>query len=283
MLLLLLALSALLAAACGSDGGAGGTPPPPDAAVDQGCAPTPATAACVVRAVPACARARLGLAAFYEKYVDHEGFPIVSSSKTSDRALCEARRLVVELLAQRPELVARLNDRKIRLAIMATTELTTDIPEHSDLTPKDYWDQRARGLGATLARPAVSAAEENLVCAPPGQDRYRGENILIHEFSHAIFNIAIDLYEPAVKDQLDAAYAAAIAAGRFTNTYAATNRDEYCAEGAQDWFDTNAVAIPSNGIHNEIHTRTQLETYDPGLAALEAAVFGRRPWRYSCP
>jgi hypothetical protein len=139
---------------------------------------------------------------------------------------------------------------------------------------------RARGLGATLDRPAVSAAEENVLCY--SSDRYRGESILVHEFSHAIFNIGIELHEPAMNNRLQAAYEAAIAAGKFTNTYAATNRDEYWAEGAQDWFDTNIIAIPSNGIHNEIHTREQLLAYDAQLAALLAEVFGDGPWRYRC-
>ena len=46
-----------------------------------------------------------------------------------------------------PRIWTEIASRKIRMAIMAETELTTDIPEHSDLTPKDFWDARARGLG----------------------------------------------------------------------------------------------------------------------------------------
>ncbi len=222
--------------------------------------------------MPTCLRTRLGLTAFYGKYVDQQGFPILSSARTSNAALCEARRIAGEMFAERADLIGRLNAKKIRLVVMASTEVTTDVPEHSDLTPKEYWDERARGLGATLDRPAVSAAEENLLCRPAPEERYAGENILIHELSHGIFNIAIDLSEPATSQQLDAAFAAAIAARRFANTYAATSRDEYWAEGAQDWFDTNAVAIPSDGVHNEIHTRAQLESYDPELAALQARV-----------
>lgn len=49
---------------------------------------------------------------------------------------------------------------------MAQDEMTTDVPEHCDLRPKDYWDRRARRLGATDARPAVSCGEENLLCLP---------------------------------------------------------------------------------------------------------------------
>ena len=43
------------------------------------------------------------------------------------------------------------------------SELTTDIPEHSFLDPS-FWDERARGLGATLAVPVGSSAEENVMC-----------------------------------------------------------------------------------------------------------------------
>ena len=248
-----------------------GQPDAPDAAPPR-CAPT---------AVPAAVRTSFGLSAFYTKYIGVGGFPIVSSSKAPDAALCAARAVVERLVEHRPELLGRLAEKKIRLAVMAESEVTTDIPEHSDLTPKDYWDQRARGLGATLARPAVSCAEENVLCAPG--DRYRGESILVHELSHAIFDMAIDLYEPTVRPRLTAAYAAAQAAGRFQGTYAITNESEYWAEGAQDWFDTNLRASPPDGVHNEISTRAQLKTYDPALAALLAEVFGDRAWRYACP
>jgi hypothetical protein len=236
------------------------------------CKPTP---------VPEDVRNAFNLSPFYEKYVAVGSFPILSSAKVPDDTLCVARDVVVAMLAERPELFDRLAEKKIRLAVMASTELTTDVPEHSDLTPKDYWDQRSRGLGATLARPAVSCAEENVLCYET--DRYKGESILVHEFAHAVFQMAIELYEPDMRTRLDAAFQAAMAAGRFANTYAATNADEYWAEGVQDWFDTNLSATPSNGIHNEIHTRAGLKTYDIELAKLIGEVFGDRAWRYHCP
>ena len=34
----------------------------------------------------------------------------------------------------------------------------------SGLTPADYWDERARGLGATTFIPVGSSAEENAMC-----------------------------------------------------------------------------------------------------------------------
>src|SRR5437764_2385092 len=116
----------------------------------------------VVTAPPA----RLKLDPFYKKYVSAGGIPVVSSSRVPDRALLEARALVGHMLRNRPDLRRALVRAKVRVAVMARTEVTTDVPEHRDLRPKGYWDKRARGLGATPIRPAVSCAEENLLGYP---------------------------------------------------------------------------------------------------------------------
>ena len=73
-------------------------------------------------------------------------------------------------------------------------------------------------------------------------DRYRGESILIHEFGHTMLVMGLDAIEPKFRSDLHAAYSDAIAKGLFKNTYAATNADEYWAEGVQDWFDANLKA-----------------------------------------
>lgn len=68
-----------------------------------------------------------------------------------------------------------------------------------------------------------------------------------------------------MKPRLQAAYDAALAAGKYEGTYAATTLQEYWAEGVQSWFDTNITVPPGSppdGIHNEIGTRDQLKTYD---------------------
>ena len=55
---------------------------------------------------------------------------------------------------------------------------------------------------------------------------------------------------------------------------------EYWAEGVQDWYDTNRTMDHD---HNHIHTRDQLETYDPELAKLCAEVLGDTSWRFVSP
>jgi hypothetical protein len=78
-------------------------------------------------------------------------------------------------------------------------------------------------------------------------------------------------------------YAAAMAAGLWSNTYAAENEKEYWAEGVQSYFDTNLEANPPNGIHNHVNTRAELRTYDRSLHDLVQSVFGDIPRPRVCP
>lgn len=211
---------------------------------------------------------RLRLSDFYEKCVMVDDFPVVSSGKVPDAALLEARKIILMMVAKQPKMLKTLAKNKVRAAIMASTEVTTDIPEHSDLTPKDYWDKRARGVGATAARPATSGAEENLLKLPG--DRYKGENIFLHEFAHTLHLMAINELDARFDQKLQKAHKAAIAAGLWNGTYAATDHKEYWAEGVQSWFNANLEAIPTNGVHNQINTHDELKAYDPTLYALIA-------------
>lgn len=223
-------------------------------------------------------RTTFRLAAFYTKHVDAGGIPIVASDAVSDFALLEARYLVLQLIGHRPELLAAIAKNRVRLAIMSPTQLTTDIPEHSDLTPKEHWDKRARGLGATAARPAVSCGEENLLGYPG--DPYATENILIHEFGHVIHQRGMNAIDATFQSRLQAAYDAAKRARLWQGTYAGSNIDEYWAEGVQSWFDTNRE---NDSEHNWVNTRAEIKTYDPRLSALLREVFGDGEWRYALP
>ena len=68
-------------------------------------------------------------------------------------------------------------------------------------------------------------------------------------------------------------------AGLWAGTYAATNADEYWAEGVQSWFDLND---PPGLVHNEINKRAELEEYDPALASLIQEAFGDSVVSSSC-
>ena len=232
----------------------------------------------VVQSVPAEIRQRFQLSPFYQKHVGVSGLPIVGSAQVSNWALLEASWIVRHMLEGREGLLRAMATNRVRLAVMAWNEFTTDVPEHSDLVTQVYWDRRARGLGATRARPAVSCAEENLLGYPG--DPYSTENILIHEFAHAIHGMGLSQTDPTFDARLKAAFQDATKRGLWKGTYAGSNASEYWAEGVQDWFDDNRQ---NDALHNHVNTRAELKEYDPTLAALCAEVFGDGAWRYQKP
>jgi hypothetical protein len=225
----------------------------------------------VVDAVSPELRTSLRLDPFYEKHLDAGGLPVLSSGKVSDAALLEAGFLIDQMLSKRDDLRAAMRKRNVRVVVMAPTEMTTDVPEQRDMKPKEYWDQRARGLGGRI----TSCGEENLLNLRG--DRYRNENILIHEFAHAIHNFGLREVDRKFDERLRETYRRAMAEGRWKDTYAATNHGEYWAEGVQSYFDCNA---PPGGVHNDVRTREKLLEHDPALFALIDEVFQQNEWRY---
>ncbi|MCY4568054.1 MAG: hypothetical protein OXD49_07040 [Candidatus Poribacteria bacterium] len=225
---------------------------------------------------PDTVRKTFDLNPFYKQWIDMEGLPVVASAKVNPYAVKEAAYLIRQMIGHRQDVLQALAQNNVRFAVMAYNELTTQIPEHSDLQPDFYWDRRARGLGSTPARPAVSCGEENLLNY--AGDPYSTENILVHEFAHAIHQMGLNTVDPSFDDRLQVMFEAAVEKGLWKDTYAITNRAEYWAEGTQSWFDTNRA---NDDQHNHVDTRDKLKEYDPSLAALLTEVFGDTDWRYT--
>lgn len=202
----------------------------------------------------------------------------MSSNNVKDNALVVAANLISNLLSSNEEIKKALVKKNLRVVIIAKNEFTTDVPEYRNLTPKSYWDHRARGLGGTPYIPVCSAAEENILGYV--EDVYKGESILIHEFAHTIHELALSELDENFDEELKGLYQAALSRNLWKNTYAATNYKEYWAEGVQSYFDSNSMADPSDGIHNNVRTREQLKMYDPELADLIGRVFLNNPWRW---
>ena len=70
--------------------------------------------------------------------------------------------------------------------------------------------------------------------------------------------------------------------GLWHQTYAATNYQEYFAEGVQSWFNVNKEADPPNGIHNFVNIRDELKAYDPVLYELISRYFPEEEGKISC-
>lgn len=220
--------------------------------------------------VPDPIRRDFSLDPFYKKYADAGGLPVLSSAAPDDAALERACKLAVNMLSHRPDVRAKLIELRARFVVIGRHEGTADIPEYGfrdkPQQEKDAINARARGLGGQ----AASCGEENLMCQ--SGDRYPTESICVHEFSHTIGQGVYEM-DHGFGDRLQVAFDAAKASGILGGSYRAENPDEYCAEGVQDWYDTNARSSPPDGVHNAVNTRQELEEFDPRLTALIGDVF----------
>ena len=216
----------------------------------------------------------LGLDPFYQKYVDVNGLPLISSWRVPDSAFVAAHRTLYAMTSMLPKAVLdSMVARGTRIAIMARYEGTTDIPEHHYLINDTAlnWDLRARGLGGDLELPLTSCAEENILAYQI--DKYHAEDILIHEFAHSIHLIGLMLAVPDFDARLKQCYENAIAKGILKGTYRETDKEEYFAEAVQDWFNVNAEMPHPDGKHNWCNTREELHEFDPDLYNLLAEFF----------
>ncbi len=234
--------------------------------------------------------ASLQLDPFYAKHVSAGGIPVIGSARVPDEALLIARDIVNAQLAHRPDLRREIVRQGTRVGIIAPQEAMTDLPEHRHwkkparddprltacerqgyakieaLSDRDYWDRRARGSGGVF----TTVGAENLLATPGA--RYFGENILVHEFAHAILD-GIERADPPLYARIRSAYDLAIQERLWEGEYAAVTVQEYWAEGSQIWFNTAMIARPLGA---EILSPDDLKRHDPRLHTALAAVYGPR-------
>jgi hypothetical protein len=227
--------------------------------------------------------AALGVDAFYKKYVDAQGIPVISSDRVPDAALLVARDIIISMLSARPDIRKQMIGRRWRTGVIAELEMTADIPEYANRkrpdapagepvgqADRDYHAWRSRGLGGN----PTTGAEENLLGYPG--TRYYGEHIFVHEFAHAIMT-NLRAIEPATGAAIQAAYDEAKAAGKYIVAangrphYAMTNAGEYWAEGVQWWFFSNYGECFNGSVR--VDTPDEFKAYDPKLFELIGRVF----------
>ncbi|GMH87210.1 hypothetical protein TrVE_jg6905 [Triparma verrucosa] len=235
---------------------------------------------------------------FYKKAVLGT-VPCVGSDKVKDEALLSCAKITSYMVTMRPDVAQGLIKDKIKFVVMAQSEVTGDVPEHKSLLtdwPGTDWNKQ-RGLGASRWRRAISAGEENLLCMGWPADVYRGEMILVHEFGHAFIGTDLDHTRPTASwwagygndgdlmTKMTEAYDVQVTTnGLWPNTYADDNNNEYFAEGVQAYFDCDQTG-PSggDGIHNDVNTRRELESYDNVLFKLIDSAFNTPDgWRPTC-
>lgn len=217
-----------------------------------------------------------GFPDFYQKILRVNGLTVASSASVPDAALFRAGAIANEMLAFNAAVRGALADTHI--AIIGRSEVLTEVPELSYLDPEAWNHYRGIISGDYEGNVLVATAEENILCYD--DDPHGGYDVLVHEFAHAI-SVRVP-YTPGGQDFWDRllpAYQAAMDAGLWRRTYAATNPGEYWAEGVQAWF--NVQGAPG-GITNHINTRAELKDYDPRLAEVIEGVFGAASVTSSC-
>jgi len=212
--------------------------------------------------------------AFYRKYIDIKGMPVVAAAEVADLALERTFEIVTHMLAGRPDVLEAMVDRVMYLVIIGKDQVYTDLPENRNARNPDYLNERVRGTGGL----PTSFGEENLLSLPI--DRYDDESIAVHEFCHTI-DSTLRRIDPTWRNRKDAVYRNAVSKGLYKDTYAIGNSAEYWAEIAQAYFDCNRV---NNWNHGPIGRREQLKIYDPEGYELVRSTFNLstgQDWRYS--
>lgn len=212
--------------------------------------------------------------AFYKKYLDVQGMPVVASAEVTDLALQRTYEIVTHLLAGRPDVIKGMVERGMYLTIIGKDQVYTDLPENRNAPNPAYLNERVRGTGGF----PTSFGEENLLSLPI--DRYDDESIGVHEFCHTI-DSTLARIDPTWRERKSAMYKNALAKGLFKDTYAGSNAGEYWAEIAQAYFDCNRI---NNWNHGPIGHREQLKIYDPEGYEMVRAAFNLKPeqdWRYT--
>lgn len=214
--------------------------------------------------------------AFYGKYLDINGLPVVASEKVDDQALYRTYDIVSHMLAGRPDIIRAMQNNGMYLIIIGKDQVYTDMPEYSDHPDPAYQNERVRGTGGK----PTSFGEENLLGLM--LDRYDDESIGVHEFCHTIDG-ALRSMDPEWSRRLRDTYEAAKAKKLYEGAYAGSNAGEYWAEICQAYFDCNRL---NNWNHGPIGTREQLKVYDPVGYELVRSIFrlsAEDDWRYTFP
>ncbi len=209
---------------------------------------------------------------FFTKQLLYHGLPIKAPAVVVDDALYAAHDRLELMLRHLPGVTKQLVAAGVELHIIGRDQVTTDLPEwrHDKGKPLAEYngqtrDERTRGMGGKL----VSCGEENLLKLD--QDRYRGRDICLHEFAHAVRTYG---QSKKVRAQFDEQLKRSLAAGRWRGAYAGTNAHEFFAELTMWYFGTHgdlgmSGLKPANG-------PAGLKHYDPEAFGLFDAFYKGR-------
>ncbi len=212
---------------------------------------------CTITAVPGA----VGLNSYYKKYLNCSGIPIIGSDAVPDEAMYIAEETLEFMLNG-------LNSEKIKLiadgnyiALYPEGSNILELPEPFVATASNTGAYTWAGPGANQLR-ALASDVASLLCNP---DIGFG-HVLVHEIAHMIHIGGIIRIDSGFQNQLESTYNSAMSSGKWDNTYASANAQEYLAEAATIWYGVNWIGPEGgDGWRNEIGTRAELQSYDSAI------------------
>lgn len=193
----------------------------------------------------------------------------------SPSALDACERFVRLTLANRPDIQERMRRSKVSLVIIPRNRKMTEVTEFAGLAGKMTFDKRpwseVRGSGGRDTpggRWGIAVPEENLVDVGGNADSYgAGYSVGLHELAHTIQSKGLSRDE---RRRVRALYEARKEAnGPWTETYGASNEEEYFAQCTNCFFSVN-TGVGQNG-------PAWLETNDRPMYDFLVRLYGRPP------
>jgi hypothetical protein len=204
---------------------------------------------------------------YYTKFTVCDcGIVIKSSNSVSKEVHEKAKEIIDIMMLKLPQTAKVMVENHTELAIYGKEETAYSIPEHR--VGYLVMNRPVEGFGAVIADPVGSISEVNVMRLLDGsyQTRYRHELILAHEFSHGIHLIGLEhAKDTNLADRFRSIYEHAKESGKWPNSYAISNYEEYFATLTTIWFNVMEESQDGtwNGVRGPVNTREELKEYDP--------------------
>jgi hypothetical protein len=200
--------------------------------------------------------------AVYTQQRDVRGITIVASGRVSEEALDIAEE-TIERVFENNDLIGALVSQRAYVIVADRSQGVLDLPEFGCLEGElgAEFFSHVCGVADRADYPVATVNELDLTGQRSGP--CGGLNILFHELGHLVQGWTLD---PQDYFEVKLLYQAAKDAGRYTNAYAATNPNEYFAEGTQAYF----LSQDGEGQRD----REWLREYDPELFELLDRIYG---------
>ena len=215
------------------------------------------------------------------------GLEVLAAEQVDPEAIDGLADRVYNMLVNRPAYAPSIAAYPIGIRVIGASQRIMDLPEFEDIYfhhPGIDWRFLGRSFPGTDEIPFAAGAEENLLCST--EDRYQGEDNFLRDFAITIRRFAMNVIDESTSTAIEQAYAVAIAEGKYQNTLAEINSEQYWAEGVQSFFDANLEDNAEDrepiSSHNHVNTRAELRDYDRALYEIAVSVFGDTEWRPAC-